>query len=223
MAVKSYALTTRQRLIDFLDLGTVSDTTKQNVLDRIIDLVTEFVERYCGRRFKQTAYTNQLYDGDDSQIIILKNYPINSSSTFTIQRRSSDLNEDDWEDVDTEYYHVDYDAGIVYGAGTYQFIRGRQRYRVTYTAGYDYDNAATFLSNTIGGELEYAVWRLCAACWNRRKGDPGIESEKLGDYAVTLSKSLWETPEIKEILDKHARSSLGSAMTPLHTSGAYEK
>lgn len=215
MAIKSYALTTRQRLIDFLGLSSSSLTTaKENVLDRIIDSATEYIENYCGRRFKKTTYSNELYDGNDSGQILLKNYPIISSESFGLDIRNSALNEGGYTSVETNSYIVDYDSGVVSGMSGFNFIKGRGLYRASYTAGYDFDNSTTFLSDTQAGDVEYAMWKLCAAMWNKRKGSMGVSSESLGDYAVTYAKTAFEDEEIKAILDKYSRMDVGGGITP---------
>lgn len=203
MATKSYSLTTRQRLIDFLGLTGLT-STQNSVLDRIIDQVTEFIENYTGRRFKETTYTNELYDGDGSQYLILKNYPVNSGSTFTLQRRDSVANEDSWSTIDSEDYFVDYNAGtieLIYGLN---FANQPKHYRVTYTAGFSFDNSSTFLSDTVAGDIEYVAWKLCSVAWNRRQGDPSIASESIGDYSVSYTKEAFENDEVKSVLDKYA-------------------
>ena len=71
MAVdKAYALTTRDRVIDFLELKNLS-ATDNTVIDVFIETSTEFIENYCQRRFMKTAYTNEVYDGDGSEFIRL--------------------------------------------------------------------------------------------------------------------------------------------------------
>ena len=212
MAVKSYALTTRQRLIDFLGLSGLS-STQNTVLDRIIDTATEYIENYCDRRFQQTVYTNEVYDGDGSRYLMLKNYPVNSASTFTLSRRDSVGNEDDWSTIDTEDYFVHYNEGIVEYIKGLKFQNAPKRYRITYTAGFNFDNSSTFLADTEAGDVEYAMWRICSASWQRRKGDVGVISERLGDYSVEYSKGVFESPEIKEVLDKYARMNISGIRT----------
>lgn len=212
MAVKSYALTTRTRLIDFLKLDSSTLTSQEeSVLDRIIDSVTETIESYIGFRVKQTAYTTEEYDTDNSNVLLLKRRPIDSGSTFQLQRRNSSLNEDEWETVSTQYYHVDYDAGIIYGAGNWKFWKSRKGYRVTYTAGVSFDNSATFLSDTTMGDLELATWLMAKDLWNETKRDSDVLRERIGDYEVEYR----ETADTKinssalEILNKYASSEVG--------------
>jgi hypothetical protein len=206
----SYALTTVTRQKEFLS---ITGTTYDTVLDRLIDSCTDWIESYCDRRFKQTTYTNELYRGRDAKILQLKNFPVNSSSTFTLERRDSTLNEGNYSAIGSELYVVDYTSGIVrlvgaqdIGFSTMDSFRNIPGYyRVTYTAGYNYDNAATFLSTTGAADLEYAVWKLVGAAFNQRKLSGNIESEKIGDYSVTYTKEATMDDEIQSILARHRR------------------
>jgi len=214
VAVKAWALTTAARLSAYLDISTPTGT-KLTVMEALIDSITEFIEDYLGYRVQKTTYTQEEYDTEDGQTLLLKNFPIVSGETFTLQRRTGVLNEDEWETVDSEYYHVDEDAGIIFGASGWQFPRSRRGYRVTYTAGYDFDNEDTFLSDTEGGGIELAAWMLLEGVWNKRKGGGGVIRESIGDYSITYKRTLFEDEEIKNLLDKYARANEISVLTPL--------
>lgn len=215
MSVKSYSLTTAARGASYMDISTPTGA-KLAAMEAIIDSITEFIENYIGRRVKKTTYTQEMYDTENGQTLNLNNFPVDEDSTFLLERRTSSLNEDDWEPVDSEYYHVEYDAGIILCASGIEFDRTIRGYRVTYTAGYDFDNSSTYLSDTEAGDLELAMWQLLEAIWNKRKGGSGIESEKIGDYSVKYTKYLMENPDTKAILDKYAavNDELG-VITPL--------
>lgn len=205
MAVKAYALTTLARLKTYLDITGAGDDT---LLETIIDSVTEFIENYCHRRFQQTAISQEMYStGRRDKIITLKQYPVASGETFTLEVRASSLNEDDWEEVDSEYYHVHWQEGIIEGAGGYTFIKGVNKYRVTYTAGYDFDTSTKPVTDTEAGDLELAMWMLCKVAFLRRKGDASVKSERIGDYAVVYMKEAFENETIRSILDKYRRIS----------------
>lgn len=205
MAVKSYALTTAQRLSSFLGI-TLPTGAQLTVMGSIINSTTDFIERYIGRRVMKTTYTNEMYDTEEAETLNLKQFPIVAGTTVILQRRTSALNEDDWETVDSEYYHIEYPSGMLIGAGGVVFFTTRHGYRVTYTAGYDFDNAATFLADTEGGDLELATWMLASAIWNRRAGGGGsdVVQESIGDYSVTYNKYLLENEDVKAILDKYS-------------------
>lgn len=207
MAVKSYALTTRQRLMDFMGLSSVT-STQGNVLDRIIDAVTEYIQDYCGTRFKKTTYTNEVYNSSGNGVIVLKNKPVISSESISVEIGEHN----DYNSLNSDYYVIDYDAGVLRTLVDTTLRRGVATLRVSYTAGYDYDNVTTFLSDTEAGAIEYACWKLCAAAYNNRKQSQGVRSESLGDYAVTFQRTSFEDDEVASILDKYASLGLGGTL-----------
>ncbi len=209
MAVVDHALTTRSRLKSYLGLGTTT-TAQDTILDAIVNSVTAYIENYIGYRVKSGNYTNEVYD-TDNDAIILKRFPV---SGVSIQRRNSGLNEDDWETIDSSLYHIDTSTGIIRGAGGYRFGNIRQGIRVSYTAGYSWDNATTFLGDTEAADLEMAAWMLGSAMWKLKGSGGGIKSESIGDYSVVYQSTVLQTPEIQDILDKYAGPALGASQTP---------
>lgn len=216
MSLLTWSITTVSRVSSYAGLGTLS-APNTAIMETLINSLTTFIEKYLGYRVMQTAYTNEEYDTHEGDSLNLKNFPISSSATFTLQRRTSALNEDDWEIVDTQYYHIDYDAGIVYCAGGYEFDRTRRGYRVTYTAGFNFDNATTFLADTAGADIELAAWMLLSALWNRRTSGGGgdADSERIGDYAITYRKIMMENEDIVSLLSKYAKENEVTFITPL--------
>lgn len=207
MALLDYALTTVQRAADYLGLGTIaSGSTKETNLQLIINSVTTFLERYTGRRMLQTTYTQEEYDVDDNATgIVLKHNPVDESTGVTLEVRTSSLNEDDWDSIDAEDYFVDYNAGIIKPASGLTFVGGIKKYRVTYKAGYNFDNSSTYLGDTDAADFEYVAMKLIAAAWDKRKTGAGVKSETLYNYSVTYMDTIFESPEIKEIVDKYKR------------------
>lgn len=209
MSLKTYALTTVARFKAFAGLTGLS-AAQDTVIEILINSLTEYVENYCQRRFMKTAYSNEVYDGDGSRELYLKEYPVISGETFTLQDRSTGSNQDDWGTISSSEYFVDNETGIVEFAGkSRKFRNSPQAYRVTYTSGFDFDNALTFLADTEAGDVEYAMWKLLKTAWDKRKGQAGVVRERLGDYSVEYAKNVFESPEIKEVLDKYARVSAG--------------
>lgn len=201
MALLSYALTTLARTKTFLG---ISNNTNDGLLTSLINAVTVFIERYCDRRFLQTAYSNEVYNGNGTNKLVLKNYPVSSSATFTLQRRDSVDNQSSFSTIDSEEYFVENTPGIVHYVNRI-FERLVQHYRITYTAGYNFDNAATYLEDAGAGDLEYACWKLVGKLFNQRNSDSNVESESLGDYSVSFRKEAMADKEIKEILNKYKR------------------
>ncbi len=212
---KAYAWTTAQRLADFAGLGTVTGTT-QTILERVIDTGTEALERYLGRRIQETTYTNELYDGDGTNLLFLKQYPVNSTSSFSIQVRTSGVNEDSWDTVNSELYYVHYKEGYVESSRGLIFLSQPRKYRVTYTAGYDFDNSSTFLSDTEAGDLEFVIWKIGTTLYNNRKGEIGVKSESISDYRIEYTGLIYQDTQIREILDAYRRQESFTYPTPSH-------
>ena len=199
--------------MDFLGVSSLT-TTQENVMDRIIDATTEFIENYLGFRVKLSTFTEEEYSTDTAGVLILNRHPIPTAAAVTLQRRNSGLNEDEWETINSQYYHIDRTAGIIYSAGGLQFGQSISGYRVSYQAGYDFDNSTTFLSDTEAGDLELAMWMLCSVIWKHRKSGMDAESETIGDYSITYRKELLHNTEVLAILDKYASPTVAGAATP---------
>lgn len=219
MAINASALTSVQRVADYLDLGTlVSGTATHTLVERLVNDVSSYVQRYLGYALKKAAVTNEEYDTERSDILVLERFPILSAETFTLQRRNTSLNEDEWETVESKYYSVDHDAGIVYMVGNGTFARTRRGYRASYTAGYDFNNTSTYLSDTEAGDLEMAVWDLIKTGYDRRSGgSSGISSESIGDYRVVYARVTMENETIKGILDSYRRAEVVGPLTPFQS------
>lgn len=198
--MKAYALSTVAR---FKTFAKISGSDDNAIIEILIDQVTEFIEKYCGRRFKETAYTNIKLDSDGGEALYLPQYPVSSSATFTLYNRTTTSNEDSWEVVDTEDYYIDYDTGLVYSVGGGKWVRGRQFFKVNYTAGYSFNNTSTYLSETEAGDVEWACWKLVKTALDQRTSSVGVKSESLADYSVTYQDTILQSQEIKDVLDKY--------------------
>lgn len=203
MAINTNGLTTVARIKTFLG---ISGTTYDTILERLINMVSDFVEGYCDRTFRETANSNEIYDGTGTNKLLLKNYPVDDSATFTLEERAGDYRVSSWNAIDAELYHVLWNEGIVDFLGN-RFREIPRHYRITYTSGYDFDNVTpgnTLESQGIG-DLEYAVWKLVANAFRKRKHGTNVKSESIGDYSVSFRASTMTDQEIKDILDGYKR------------------
>lgn len=200
MALNPNALTSLARLKIWL--GVTSDTDN-TLLESIINSVSDWVERYIDRTLLLTTYTNEVYSGTGTQKLLLKQFPVSSSDSFTFQRRDAVQNIDTWSSIDSEQYFVDYDTGIVTYPGVFSELP--RHYRFSYTAGYDYDQAAKTLESLGLGDLEMAVWKLCNAAYRKRQDTEDVSSESIGDYSVTYQKNATNDLEIYNILNTYKR------------------
>lgn len=212
MALRSDAITTPARAASFI--GITLNSTNQAKLELLINSVTSFIQNYIGYNPKKSERT-EIIDTDRSESFSVSATPIDPNAAFTLQRRDSSLNEDEWATVATEYYHVEHDTGIIYAAQGWGFPRMRQGIRVTYTAGYDYDNSSTFLGDTEGADIELAAWMLLAGVWNRGSTGGGIQSERIGDYQIVYKRGMMENEEVSALLDQYSSITFAGPLTPL--------
>lgn len=189
-----------------------TDSDDDALLEILINVATDIIENHCGRRFLKTEYTNEVYDGSGSKGLLLKNYPIDTSATFRLDRRQSWQNEDSWDEQDVEIYFEDPDVGIISLANRSNFDRAARRYRVTYTAGYAFkNNAATLVTlESLGlGDLELATWMLVKKVFHGQATNNEIQSESIGDYSVTFRQNAAAAmldPIISSLLQKYVRA-----------------
>ena len=139
--------------------------------------------------------------------MLLKQYPVVVGQTFKIEARSSCDNVNTWDEIDSELYFVKENQGIVELVSG-EFRKLPKHYRITYTAGYDFNLTTTFLESCGAGDLEYACWNLISNFYSKKKGGDNIKSENIGNYSVTFADEVYEDPELKRILDKYCRPSL---------------
>lgn len=204
MAVNTYAFTTASRLKSFLG---ISVSTYDTLLEILINAASDFIENEINRRLKQTAYSGSKVDGSGTHELVLPQWPVSSSETFKLYERSGGtFGSDTWQELDSDDYRIDYDAGII--RANFVFLQGFQNYKVDYTAGYAFDvNAGTYLSTLGLSDLELVVWKLAGREFNKRKGAGDIQSMRLYNYSVTFTKEAYSDDEIKEVLSKYQRIS----------------
>ena len=171
MALRDYALTTVEAMQAFMR----REDLNLPLLESLINAVTDFMETYCKRRFKKTDYEAELYDGDGTRMLFLRNYPITdiASIHWTYVGVADQL-------INSNEYKIYASAGFVYREGGW--IAGHQNIKITYTAGYDFAS-----ENGIPPELEEICKALVALRYNQ-PDKSGIESERMGSYAVSYSK-----------------------------------
>lgn len=189
MPVVSYALVTLSETKTYLD---ISSSDFDTVLENLIDGVTDFVESQIGgRRIAQESYSNEEYD-IDGRFIFLKQWPVDSDSTFTVERRTGALDNPNWE---TKTEGKDYEP--YYEEGYIDFFvpeTARKLYRVSYTAGYD----------PIPNDLKMLAWKLIGQVFNKRTAE-GLKSEDAGSWSVSFLTMTEKDPIVRQTLDAYKR------------------
>lgn len=200
----NYGLTTKERVKSRLGITT---TSFDGLFDALIGAVTDRIEQMASRRFKQTAYSNEIYDGSDiygsaSLVILLNNSPI--SGTPTIEYKTGSNSSPTWVDFSVEDYDIDDEKGIVYMRS--DLPRGKQNIRVTYTGGFvisftgSYDIGETHtLPLDITEVCEKAVIRSF-----KKRDSEGRASESFAESSITWEKDVF-MPEDIAIIKNYRR------------------
>lgn len=140
------------------------------LLEDLINASTDFIERYCNRRFAETTYSEELYDGQNEKDLYLKNFPITELTSLYYH----------WVDTDdilipSGDYKVYANRGYIYYP--WGFAKGRQNYLVNYKAGY----------TTIPNDLAW-ICNSLVTLWYNNPDNKGVKAERLGNYSITYSE-----------------------------------
>lgn len=201
-----YALTTLDRVKDKLGL----DKTNQDVvLSRIINSVTDWLEKQCNRRFKETTYSNELYSvrGKNETVLLLKNAPV--TTLGSIQYRQGQVGSPTWTNYTVNDFELVGDglSGMVkfYTYLNQGLVQGINTIRVaSYTAGYkiDFKNAGDVSLHNLPSEVSELAEKLVIKFFQRRL-HPGKSTESFNGSSITWSKEL--DPEDNETLKQYRR------------------
>lgn len=125
VALNDDALTTVAK-VKYLWGRDQTDVTHDDRIATLINFLSTRIASWCGRTFIETTYTDQLYDGNGSPYLQLKQYP--RTTTVTVVVKIDDVT------VDTSDYKVYSEEGYIYKGSWWP--NGKQNIKVTYSAGY---------------------------------------------------------------------------------------
>jgi hypothetical protein len=153
----------------------ITDSTKDVVLQLLLDAADATVETYCGRDFEADATDRtEIVDGKAQRSILLRKYPI--VSLTKVERNAGTLDVPVWETVPASSYRVDSSVGAI------DFLcatsRGLNEYRATYKGGYA----------AVPSDVKVAVIKIAAANYARRGAD-GVNSETVNGDSISFDKS----------------------------------
>lgn len=197
----SYALTTLEDVKELLGIES-SDTSWDNLIRRKINQATLMIERYTGRHFALTTYTDEEYNATGTDQLALKQRPI--VTLTSISSRDTSLNEADWDAFDTDLYFSDANSGIVRLLSS---TAGRwNRYKVTYSAGYA----------TIPEDIAEACATLAGYLVDNPTSGGQVKSKQEGQRKVeyfdsqTQSSNIFEQLGIDDILNTYTNYPISS-------------
>jgi hypothetical protein len=115
-------------------------TTDDDLITSLINACSTAIENYCRRTFSQITYTDEMYDGNNSRYLNLKNYPVISVSSVKVNGVL----------IDSSQYVCKKDSGVLARVGPYPntftglsmsrfqtvWNRGDWNIAVTYSAGF---------------------------------------------------------------------------------------
>lgn len=172
-----------QLTADLYDFGTASVLTaateytalgfNRAMITAMIEASSDFVERYCKRKFLTPASAiTEYYHGDGGQYLQLENYPIVSITSLKLWEY--ELNAASYTFTEhTEFEQIP-ESGRIYMAGG--FSRGLKNHQVVYKYGYSVADMPE--------DLKAAVKMLTKQQY-QLKDKAGIASETIGRYSVS--------------------------------------
>ena len=93
MAVQTGTIVTLAEMRAFLSIPT-AQTGKDDLITDLLDAYNEEIEEYLGVKMLNTTYTES-YDGDGTNTLFLKHYPIISVTSLSIDDTALSVTEDD--------------------------------------------------------------------------------------------------------------------------------
>jgi hypothetical protein len=203
--VYDYALTTLQRVKDRMGI-TVTDSDA--VLTRLVNAMTDFIEKQCGgRRFLQTAYTNEMYSvyAPRAEYITLKQAPVTQITSFQYSVSQPPTSSKVWNDFLATNWELleDGKSGLI---RVYQSLfKGINVVRCSYTAGYliDWPNAGDSSTHTLPADLTDLCERFVVKLYKKRNSE-GKDREGLQQSVIIWSQQLVADDD-QDTLDNYTR------------------
>jgi hypothetical protein len=210
MALNANAIVTLAEAKQQLNIVT-SNTTEDSVIEAMINEISDAVEYYTQRKIFAQSVTNEIRDGDGTNVIYPKYYPLIQLSTASSPTSANilaavqyrDTPDSAWTDIETDTDHIFYDTTLPY-IELYDLVFpiGRRNIRLNYKAGY----------STVPGDIKQVVLEKIQMRWKESLPHGGWlgqsntnQSEAGGSSSATLREldKRWN-----EILDRYRTRSL---------------
>lgn len=146
-----------------------AETALDTLLTAFLESVSSDCERYCGRTFARTTYTDESYD-PAGNLLGLRAYPVDTAVTFTLkEKRVVVVGVPSTTTIPATDYKVSAVNGVIRLLGGRIFEIGTEAL-VTYTAGYTEDVTAGTAQVLVPAGLEGSVVRLSSARYKHQQG-----------------------------------------------------
>ena len=184
MAISQYSVTTLSASKNYLQIDD-ADTSKDSILESLIDAVSQAIETYTGRFFVRREVVDEPHQAE-GKTVELDHYPVHLVGSVTVNGTV----------LDSANYTPIKHAGIIESDFT---VEGAVL--VTYTPGY-----CDTSSNT-PKDVQLAAWKWISQIYSRE--NPSIKSESLGDYSVSYFDMEDNVPkEVAALLENYKTRSI---------------
>lgn len=165
-------------------------------IKRKINQATDIIETFCNlprnHHFKETTYTNEVYNGNNSNTLSLLMQPVSDITSF--QRHDSPENGASYSNVESNLYYEDLSSGTV--QLLYNNVDDWASYRITYTAGY----------NPIPYDLQEACIALVLYFVSNTPEGLGVKKKQEGARSVEYFQQQGSTSLVEDLgLDDQLR------------------
>ncbi len=193
------SLTTKTKIENYLMMEINNNFNTQ--IDRWIEAVTAYIERYTGRVFEASAAdTNKFYDGNHKGELPIDDI-VSITSVITLDD-AGNTDETLTEGLGSDYvtYPLNQTAKnslkLLSTGKIATWPLGKRNIKITGKFGF----AA---SGSVPADIELIATKLVAAVVQKGLRGGEISSERLGDYSVSFIEEQAEEMGIKDTLDKY--------------------
>jgi len=169
-----------------------SNNSFDSILNDMADEVESKIEEFLGRSLEQAEYTDELYDGSGSSMLILKQFPI--TTVASIKQYDGYSGGEVWTTLvlGTDYERLLYvkESTAVYMDGM-AFAKGVQNYKITYTAGYQ----------NVPLEIVQACKKLMLLYYGETRKTKTLDKASVSITMGTTTTTTYDKEAEKRILD----------------------
>lgn len=171
-------IVTLQEALNYLELDTADTESSETAnITEFLKAAEDLVLKYLNRSIESTEYSEDI-DGDDTNSINVKNYPIDSEAELTVTITDNNVS----SEVDNTDLKIDYNSGIIYYPNNI-FPEGIMNINVVYTAGYAAEN--------IPSVVKIAIKTLLKILWEKKdQNAQGAIDYHSGDSIVKFDNNI---------------------------------
>ena len=198
MSLAAYAIPTLQEVKDYLKIS-IHDSDA--ILETWINHASSSIEQYTNRKIVVQSVSGEIYDGDGSDTLFVRYWPVTQLSTESAPTTAQKLAslqyrngpDEAWTDIETDIDHIFIDVNWPFIKLYEQtFPKGMRNVKISYKAGF----------STIPGDIWRVSVEMVADMWNQSKHGT---SDRLGKSTVSIQSSSTTykdlKPEWEKVLD----------------------